>query len=470
MLPTWMIVGFTGHRNIDDPKLVAHGICVALDRLIAKHGSLAAISSVAQGSDSLFVEEVAKRKLPFLLVLPFTKARFQEDFQPADWQHVEPLIAQGIYVEEVGNTGSDEEAYMETGIRIADRADIMIAVWDGKPSAGFGGTGDVVNYCRQLAKPLIWINSATGAMIEERLESLPRTQSNVPWRGDSHQIIIKYFHELDEVASLRGPKVRHLIQRIILLNLLASSAGLTVLALGIRGLGGHAITFLEVAALVSAFILTVMHHRRHVEWMTSRIEAEICRSFLAIWPMRIQADYSPKLAIRGFDRLIRNLRFIQLLDRTPSPPFETARNEYLENRVQNQIEYFRQQNKKAGQAYRRLKGLAMTSAAAAALMAVSHFVLSNFGVKGPAYTISEALSLVLPLVSTALFSLILTHEFSRRTVRYGEMVSILNDAAQRLQAARTWNGLIRIAIEIESELLQEVIEWHSFRRFASEPH
>lgn len=470
MLPDWTIVGFAGHRNIDNPKVVAQSICMALDRLTVKCGRLAAISSVAAGSDTFFVEEVARRTLPFLLVLPFPKARFQKDFRPADWQRVEPLIAQAIHVEEVRDPESDQEAYMETGTRIADKADVMIAVWDGKPSAGLGGTGDVVAYSRELAKPLICINSVTGVVLEECLERLSRTNSSVVWSGDSHHTIEKCFHDLDEAASLRAPNVRHLIQRIILLQLLASAAGLIATAPGIHALGGYAITLLEVTALVTALVLTTMQHRRHLEWMMSRIEAEICRSFLAIWPMRARADYSPKLALQGSDRLIRNLRFVQQLDRTPSPPLETARSEYLERRVQNQIEYFSHQNKKARQAYRRLKGLAMTSTAAAALLAVSHFALSFSRVQGPAYTISELLSLVLPLVSTALFSLILTQEYSRRTIRYGEMVSTLEHAAQQLKAVRTWNSLIRIATETEAELLQEAVEWHSFRRFASEPN
>jgi len=112
----------------------------------------------------------------------------------------------------------------------------------------------------------------------------------------------------------------------------------------------------------------------------------------------------------------------------------------------------------------------MTSTAAAALLAASHFVLSVVHVEGLGVTLTELLSLVLPLVSAALFSLILTQEYSRRASRYREMVSTLEEAAQRLKAVRTWNGLTRIATDAEEQLLNEAAEWHSFRRFASEPH
>jgi hypothetical protein len=40
----------------------------------------------------------------------------------------------------------------------------------------------------------------------------------------------------------------------------------------------------------------------------------------------------------------------------------------------------------------------------------------------------------------------------------------------KLKAVRTWSGLIRIATETEAELLQEAVEWRSFRKFASQPN
>ncbi len=56
---------------------------------------------------------------------------------------------------------------METGILTADRADVMVVVWDGKPAAGFGGTGDVVDYARKFEKPLIIIDPATGTFAKK---------------------------------------------------------------------------------------------------------------------------------------------------------------------------------------------------------------------------------------------------------------------------------------------------------------
>jgi hypothetical protein len=34
----------------------------------------------------------------------------------------------------------------------------MIAVWNGKKAAGLGGTGDIVEFSKSIAKPLMHIN------------------------------------------------------------------------------------------------------------------------------------------------------------------------------------------------------------------------------------------------------------------------------------------------------------------------
>ncbi len=47
-----------------------------------------------------------------------------------------------------------EEAYCAAGRWIVDHADRLIAVWDGCPARGPGGTGDVVAYARSRGVPV----------------------------------------------------------------------------------------------------------------------------------------------------------------------------------------------------------------------------------------------------------------------------------------------------------------------------
>ncbi|MGD0745220.1 MAG: hypothetical protein ABSA45_08700 [Verrucomicrobiota bacterium] len=476
MLPEWTVVGFSGHRKLADPKVATDAIRRVFDRLAASHSPLASVSSAASGADTLFVEEVARRNLPCLLVLPFPQARFQRDFSPGDWQRILPLIVRATHVEEVAGEESPEGAYMETGVMTADRADVMVVVWDGKPSEGFGGTGDVAAYVRELGKPLIIIDPISGAIAEERLEQVPAKSLPADWKDNPRETVERHFQEVDETAQLHAPKSRHLVLRIILYQLLASAIGFIALAFGHHGGWGQLLALIELILLGSAFILSVHHRKKHQEWMKNRIAAEICRSFLATWHMR-RVDYSPKISIQGFDRLCRDLRLIRILDKTPPLPLESARDGYLKERVENQIAYFSRHSARARLIYQKLKGLALFSTATAALLSLLAFAISllkdfdaGSHIPDPALTVPKYLSLLLPLASAALFSLMVTQDYSRRAVRYAEMASMLAGAAKRLKLVRTWNSLARVAAETEEELLQEIVEWHSFRQFAGEPH
>ncbi len=54
-----------------------------------------------------------------------------------------------------------EEAYMAAGQEIVRLAELMIAVWNGAPAAGLGGTGDVVRHARQSGRKVWHLNPVT---------------------------------------------------------------------------------------------------------------------------------------------------------------------------------------------------------------------------------------------------------------------------------------------------------------------
>ena len=470
MLPQWSIVGFTGHRELSEPNQMASQIDLVLNRLSDISGPLAAVSSLAKGADLLFLDVVARRKLPLWLMLPFPLARFEKDFSTPDWEKIKPYFKAALQFEEITGAASDNEAYMEAGEKIVEEADIVVAVWDGKPAAGLGGTADIVEYARELEKPLIWINPLTGSVVEERLYHLAPKQSCLAWNDKTREMVLEHFRELDETARLHAPKARHLVQRIILLHLLASAVGLSVPTFGWQGPFEYAVAASELCVLSIAIYLVSAHRRRHEDWIQSRIEAEICRSFLAIWQIRRRTGHSFKMAIQGFDKLCKNLRLLQSLDANPPPDLMDARDGYLEQRLQGQINYFHEQSTAARRAHNRLKASALGCTITAALLTAGCVTLLMMGWEGLSVQITRWLSLILPLTSAALFSLILTLEYSRRAARYQEMTAFLENKIKRLRRVRTWNGLIRIATEAEEQLVQEVVEWHAYSRFVATSH
>jgi hypothetical protein len=54
------------------------------------------------------------------------------------------------------------DAYAAVGRYVVDHCDVLIAVWDGKPSASRGGTAEIVRYALQQDRPVlrVWGDSS----------------------------------------------------------------------------------------------------------------------------------------------------------------------------------------------------------------------------------------------------------------------------------------------------------------------
>jgi hypothetical protein len=58
-------------------------------------------------------------------------------------------------VERLPFVESTEQAHLAAGQAVVDRSERLVAVWDGKPARGIGGTADIVSYARQKGVPVI---------------------------------------------------------------------------------------------------------------------------------------------------------------------------------------------------------------------------------------------------------------------------------------------------------------------------
>ncbi|MFF3871535.1 hypothetical protein [Streptomyces sp. NPDC001978] len=65
--------------------------------------------------------------------------------------------------EESGQLGSGSDTHMAGSELLVDQADELLAVWDGQPARGFGGTADAVAYAHRQGVPvrIIWPEGAT---------------------------------------------------------------------------------------------------------------------------------------------------------------------------------------------------------------------------------------------------------------------------------------------------------------------
>ena len=96
-------------------------------------------------------------------IIPY--AGIERSFSSEDEvQQYRSLVA-GATVEVLDTPGSDQDAYLAAGFRVVDLSSVLIAVWDGQPAKGKGGTADVVNYASEKEIPIVHINPMNGSVL-----------------------------------------------------------------------------------------------------------------------------------------------------------------------------------------------------------------------------------------------------------------------------------------------------------------
>jgi len=141
-----MFVGITGHQNLSER--CAELVRVEIDRrLEAIDQPFVGLTSLAAGADQIFAAAVLQAGGQLSVVLP--SDRIETSFQdPSDLARFQELIARADEIIRMPFSEPGEEAYWTAGQAIAERSDLVVAVWDGRPSGGLGGTADVVKYAR----------------------------------------------------------------------------------------------------------------------------------------------------------------------------------------------------------------------------------------------------------------------------------------------------------------------------------
>jgi hypothetical protein len=159
-------VGVTGHRHLGDDPAVAwfvHARCaILLDRLQAlarlSHGRICAYSALAVGADQLFAQAALGLGIPLVGVIPFVD--YPQDFPGADRDTYEAILARCVKVQQLPNRRRSEKAYFDAGKWVANQVEYLVAVWNGLPAAGLGGTGDVVAYAERKKRVVLRIDPA----------------------------------------------------------------------------------------------------------------------------------------------------------------------------------------------------------------------------------------------------------------------------------------------------------------------
>ncbi|MDZ7291633.1 MAG: hypothetical protein ONB44_16775 [candidate division KSB1 bacterium] len=154
-----MKAGITGHQNLGAPETVAW-VEKTLQEVIAQNLIRHGFTSLAIGADQLFAEILHDNGIPYTAVLPCRE--IERTFQtPAHLENYRRLLRTAAGVETLNFIEPAETAYMEAGKRVVDLSDLVIAVWNGRPAKGLGGTADAVRYALDQKKRVVHINPLT---------------------------------------------------------------------------------------------------------------------------------------------------------------------------------------------------------------------------------------------------------------------------------------------------------------------
>ncbi|HEY4645392.1 MAG TPA: hypothetical protein VIH25_03830 [Steroidobacteraceae bacterium] len=487
-LPLFHVVGFSGHRQLANAAGAAAAIRGALEFLQRQvPGEWIALSSVAGGSDQLFVQQARAIGLSWHAILPLPRAEFAQDFTPAEWTIVEETLAKADHLRVISENGAREDAYLDCGMETVNGADVLLVVWDGQPARGKGGTADVVEYAKSIGKPVMVIDATTHDTRKENwtklelgdaslaeLNKLPETtnaSAENPFRAPD--AIFSFQQKCDYAASHGAPQFRRLIVSTVLLHVIATLIAAAVLAYGLHLI---ALPWVELLCLVTALgaALALRHHlHSHHSWVRCRLAAEFCRSALATWGLPRATPLLQDLDLAGVRGLTRALHILHSRSSAARPvPMEEFRRIYLAKRIDDQLAYYKKQESRALPLFSRLKLSFWIATILALVFTACYAVARTLDLGLPEWMQATGfgfLPISLPVVAASVISIISINDLQRRVARYREMQTMLEASRTQVTFCQTWNSLERIVLKTERALLQEVIEWHSIMSF-SESH
>lgn len=145
------IIGVTGHQRLPDAAraLAERDISSLLDR----HASVTGMSSLAEGADQLFARLVLEASGELHAVLP--SRGYETSFHGPALDAFHHLVAAATTVTELDFPEPSEAAFRAAGHYVVEHCDVLVAVWDGQPARGVGGTGDAVAHARALARQVL---------------------------------------------------------------------------------------------------------------------------------------------------------------------------------------------------------------------------------------------------------------------------------------------------------------------------
>jgi hypothetical protein len=178
--PITVRISVTGHRRLAHADRLTRSVCCVLARLDAmlRHTphTYVVVSPLAEGADRLVSQAILDWPVqdglpaPALHVsLPLPEADYAQDFETAaSRDQFEALLARASERFVLGPAPTRSAAYEAAGRHVVRECDLLIAIWDGRPTRGQGSTAEIVAYARRIGRTVFVIDAASGEVTVQR--------------------------------------------------------------------------------------------------------------------------------------------------------------------------------------------------------------------------------------------------------------------------------------------------------------
>ena len=176
-LPFVLSVGITGHRSEAIPEdslsMIVERLGASLaeikDRAVDLHRRESAlfadceprlllVSPLADGADQIAAEIAVELGFEIQAILPFERETYRKTLHNSGLARFDSLVEKATCVLELPGELDDElQAFVMAGRATVAHCDILIALWDGLPPRGRGGTGEVVDLALTRGTPLVHV-------------------------------------------------------------------------------------------------------------------------------------------------------------------------------------------------------------------------------------------------------------------------------------------------------------------------
>jgi hypothetical protein len=160
-IPFRVHIGVTGHRDLEPSSQLSRAILERLRFIAARFPSTAStpvsfvvLSALADGADQIVADEarVLYSQVELFAILPFAAEEYRTKLKQ---RRSFDKLAKNANCVVLPRSASDEEAYERAGHFVVDHCDVLVAVWDGYPPGGRGGTAEIVEYANDQGVPVL---------------------------------------------------------------------------------------------------------------------------------------------------------------------------------------------------------------------------------------------------------------------------------------------------------------------------